>query len=202
MPLSPVQSKTRAKLSHLHEIYKAEASLTPTIAFGRLRKIDEWGAGTKSVWLGRQEGWLGSYSLGTSMTPGFSSPAEDIHSMFAEYKATIDRCLETITEISELLTDAVNCYGTSISSLSLADRELPLRVSLVAVLHEDGEEVVARLPEFSASGFGITSDEAIADLKLMLGQLYEELRDLPDEKLGPMPKRWKFMFRNLVLDDA
>ena len=78
----------------------------------------------------------------------------------------------------------------------------PLRIPIVAIIEEDEDEVGARVPEFSASGFGSTESEAIAELKAELGDLYVELMDTPDELIGALPKRWKQGLSNLVMRDG
>ena len=80
--------------------------------------------------------------------------------------------------------------------------EIPLRIPIVAIIEEDEVEVGARVPEFSAYGFGGTESEAIAEVKAELGDLYVELMDTPDELIGPLPKRWKQGLGNLVMRDG
>ena len=54
----------------------------------------------------------------------------------------------------------------------------------------------------SASGFGATESDAVADLKEELGALYLELREIPDDELGQIPRRWKRGLERLAVADA
>ena len=115
---------------------------------------------------------------------------------------TLQRCLVALENIQDMLADARACYSTSITSVTWNEVELPLRLPLMAIIQHDEDEVVARLPEFSASGFGISEAEAIADLKSELGSLYKELTEIPEDELGTLPIRWKRGLDNLVMSNA
>ena len=114
----------------------------------------------------------------------------------------LQRCLTALENIQDMLADARACYSTSITSVTWNEVELPLRLPLTAIIQHDEDEVVARLPEFSASGFGISEAEAIADLKSELGSLYKELTEIPEDELGTLPIRWKRGLDNLVMSNA
>lgn len=116
---------------------------------------------------------------------------------------------ETVAEGDRLLLELLNAVdalgasaSTSITSISAPDREIPLRMPLIAIIQHDEDEVGARIPEFSASGFGATESDAVADLKEELGALYLELREIPDDELGQIPRRWKRGLERLVVSDA
>ena len=115
---------------------------------------------------------------------------------------TLQQCLAALENIRDTLADPRDCYSTSITSVTWNDAELPLRLPLTVIIQHDEDEVVARLPEFSASGFGSTESDAIYDLKSELGELYIELSEIPDEELGPLPKRWKRGLGHLVMSNA
>ena len=107
-----------------------------------------------------------------------------------------------LAELRGALDALPETASTSITSLSAPDREIPLRMPLIAIIQHDENEVGARIPEFSASGFGATESDAIADLKEELGALYLELIEIPDDELGQIPKRWKRGLEHLVVADA
>ena len=107
-----------------------------------------------------------------------------------------------LAELRDALDALPETASTSITAISAPDREIPLRMPLIAIIQHDENEVGARIPEFSASGFGVTESDAIADLKEELGALYLELSDIPDDELGQIPKRWKRGLENLVVADA
>ena len=127
-------------------------------------------------------------------------------SQFVDFSERI-RALEAVAEeqrksLAELRDAQTETASTSITSLSAPDREIPLRMPLVAIIQHDEDEVGARIPEFSASGFGATESDAIADLKEELGALYLELSEIPDDELGQIPKRWKRGLENLAVSDV
>ena len=109
------------------------------------------------------------------------------------------QCLSMLTRMSDAVDASQGIGATSITSITANDVEIPLRIPMVAIIEEDEDEVGARIPEFSASGFGSTESEAIAELKAELGDLYAELMDTPDELIGALPKRWKQGLANLVM---
>ena len=120
----------------------------------------------------------------------------------AEQSRSLQRCLEMLKDICDMLADVTNCYGTSVTSLPIQGTELPLRLSLTVILQEDTDEIIARLPEFNSAGYGRTANEAIADLKSQLGTLFEELIEVPEEELGILPKRWKQGLQHLVMTNG
>ena len=107
-----------------------------------------------------------------------------------------------LAELRDALDALPETASTSITAISAPDREIPLRMPLIAIIQHDEDEVSARIPEFSASGFGATESDAIADLKEELGALYLELSDIPDDELGQIPKRWKRGLGHFVMEDA
>ena len=119
-----------------------------------------------------------------------------------EQRDMFERILLELRGIQDVLEDMQTCYATSVTSLTLGSLEVPLRLPLVAIIEYDEEEVVARLPEFNASGFGDTEAEAVTDLKTELGDLYKELMDIPDEELGILPRRWKQGLNQIVLSNG
>ena len=114
----------------------------------------------------------------------------------------LQQCLEELENIRDKLAEARACYSTSITSVTWNEVELPLRLPLTVIIQHDEDEVVARLPEFSASGFGNTESEAVDDLKSELGSLYKELTEIPEDELGALPIRWKRGLGHLVMSNA
>ncbi len=112
------------------------------------------------------------------------------------------KCLSMLVNLHNTLDVSLGICSTSITSITADGTEIPLRIPIVAIIEEDEDEVGARVPEFSASGFGSTESEAIAELKAELGDLYVELIDTPDDLIGALPKRWKQGLINLVMCDG
>lgn len=115
---------------------------------------------------------------------------------------TLQLCLAALENIQDTLAEAQACYSTSITSVTWNGIQLPLRLPLTVIIQNDEDEVVARLPEFSASGFGISESDAVEDLKSELGELYKELSEIPEDELGSLPKRWKRGLDHLVISNA
>ena len=120
----------------------------------------------------------------------------------AEQHRLLLACLSKLNDVAESLSSPLGVHSTSISSITTESSEIALRYSILAILEEDEDEVGARVPEFSAAGFGSSETEAISELKSELGTLYTELIDTPDELLGALPKAWKQALSNLILRDA
>ena len=102
---------------------------------------------------------------------------------------------DAIDQSSDTRITAINSIGNNVSSYLL---NRPLFVSI----EEDDNEVVASVPELRASGFGSTDGEAIDDLKSILGELYRDLIETPDDKLGRLPLAWRRILVELVETDA
>lgn len=129
----------------------------------------------------------------------FSERIRGLEAAAEEQRKTNIQRDQLLAELRDALTETAS---TSITALSAPDREIPLRMPLTAIIQHDENEVGARIPEFSASGFGATESDAIADLKEELGALYLELIEIPDDELGQIPKRWKRGLEYLVVADV
>lgn len=130
---------------------------------------------------------------------GFSERIRGLEVAAEEQRKTNIQRDRLLAELRDALTETAS---TSITSISAPDREIPLRMPLIAIIQHDEDEVGARIPEFSASGFGATEADAIADLKEELGALYLELQEIPDDELGQIPRRWKRGLEHLVVSNA
>ena len=98
---------------------------------------------------------------------------------------------DSIDQLSETRVTAINSIGNS-AGFQILNR--PLFVSI----EEDENEVVASAPELQASGFGSTDSEAIDDLKIVLGRLYQDLSETPDHELGKLPLAWRRLLMGIV----
>ena len=135
-------------------------------------------------------------------SPRYILSTQDLEHIIEEQRKIIQHCLSILDSVKDTLADTQTCYSTSITSVTWNDTELPLRLPLTAIIQHDEDEVVARLPEFSASGFGNTESEAVDDLKSELGSLYKELTEIPEDELGALPIRWKRGLGHLVMSNA
>lgn len=69
--------------------------------------------------------------------------------------------------------------------------------------YEGNDEVVARIPELQAEGFGATEIQAINELKAFVGELYQDLASTPNENLGRLLLQSKLILQGVAgqIDD-
>lgn len=109
-----------------------------------------------------------------------------------------------IEELSEFVTTSAILQPTAINSIIIDGRDVILTRPLFIILeeYEDEKEITVRIPEFQAAGFGADELQAINELKIFLGELYEDLNSKSDETLGTLPTQWKLILRELVGSNA
>lgn len=76
-----------------------------------------------------------------------------------------------------------------------------LKRPIEAILKFYPDEVLAVIPELEIFGEGNTEIEAISELKLELLDLFDDLKDITDEKLGKFPKSWKKIITLLIKEN-
>lgn len=133
---------------------------------------------------------------------GIDQRVQYLESTISVQQDLLQKCLSKLTALADMLEDSVDTHSTSITSITVDDVEVPLRIPILAIMQEDEDEVGARVPEFSASGFGNTEVEAIDELKSELGSLYSELLNTPDELLGVIPRKWRQGLSSIVIYDG
>ena len=118
----------------------------------------------------------------------------------ASLQRDLSKCIAAIDSLSDFVTTTAVQQSTAINSITIDNLDIVLARPLFIILeeYEDESEVTARIPEFQAAGFGATETQAINDLKTLLGELYQDLIDTPDEKLGRLPMQWKSILQKLV----
>jgi len=80
---------------------------------------------------------------------------------------------------------------------SLNSDSLLLKEPLYVTVEESEGSVVAYIPDLEAYGHGDCESEAIADLKDVVAELYQDLKT-PSGELGPLPRRWlAYLQRNV-----
>lgn len=82
---------------------------------------------------------------------------------------------------------------------SLTSNEYELTNTIDIILKIFPNEVLALIPDLEIYGEGATEPEAINDLKMELIDLYEDLVDITDEKLGKFPKTWKKIVKTFII---
>lgn len=125
---------------------------------------------------------------------------DNLKLQMASIQRDLSKCVELIGNLTDFITTAAIKQSTAINSITIDGADVLLDRPLFIVLeeYEDETEVTARIPEFQAAGFGPTEIQAINDLKVFLGELYQDLLDTPDEKLGKLPLQWKGILQKIV----
>jgi hypothetical protein len=138
---------------------------------------------------------------GLSPVPPTTEQISDIKNQLVaqEAKTALDKCISILTEIREDIRHGIRVQS-AIYSIGVAGDFL-LRTPVSILLEEDEEGVLASAPEFEVVGEGPTEPDAIADLKMQLGELHLELMSTPDEELGPLPLSWKRILLHLTISD-
>ena len=60
------------------------------------------------------------------------------------------------------------------------------------------DEVIAVMTELEISVSGEDNDQAISKLKKEIIYLYDHYNDMPDKKLGKLPRSWKRILKKLI----
>ena len=162
---------------------------------------------------------IGMGNLGDSARPHLHEPHEvseriqeqtylsqdktDLNELKQQIKSlehAVSACLELIGSLSDYAENAVSYQTATINSITIDDDDIILARPLFFLIEEyaDDDEVVARIPELQANGFGKTEVDAINELKLTLGELYQDLMDTPNEGLGRLPLQWKRILQEVV----
>ena len=117
-----------------------------------------------------------------------------------ELQRNLSDCLDLLGKLSDRASDGVTHRTAAINSIIVDDMDIILKRPLFFLIeeYEGDDEVVARIPELQAAGFGSTEIQAINELKTLLGELYQDLIETPDEKLGKLPFQWKRILQEVI----
>ena len=107
--------------------------------------------------------------------------------------------VKELEERVEILEKNPSIVKTKICDLLIDNYRL--KKPIEAILKFYPEEVLAVIPELEIFGEGNNEIEAINDLKLELVDLFDDLRDVPEEQLGEFPKSWKKIITSLIKED-
>ncbi len=122
------------------------------------------------------------------------SETSDLKSLMGRANRVLDETLGRLSSTTDRNAMLVHSIGLS--------GELLLRSPISVLIEEDEGQMLAEAPEFQMVGEGATEPEAVTDVMIQLKDLYDDLMATPDEKLGALPKRWKRVLKNLVIDNA
>ena len=136
--------------------------------------------------------------------PQDKADLNELKRQIASLERAISTCLDLLGSLSDHAEAAAAHRPAAINSITIEDDDVILARPLFFLIeeYEDDNEVVARIPELQADGFGQTELHAINELKVMLGELYQDLIDTPDEDLGRLPLQWKHILKEVVGTNA
>jgi uncharacterized coiled-coil DUF342 family protein len=120
----------------------------------------------------------------------------ELLSSIAELRKSVSDIKQKLENITEDLEDYSKTYNATIYDLN--NPKYSLTIPIQAVIIEDEDDTVARIPELNLYATGDTDSEAIYELKQELVQLYEELNSA-ESKLGPLPESWLNTINKLIV---
>lgn len=137
-------------------------------------------------------------------TPQSQYDLYELKQQVEELQRSLSDCLDLLDKLSDYASDGVVHHTAAINSIIVDDTDIILKRPLFFLIeeYEGDDEVVARIPELQAAGFGSTEIQAINELKTLLGELYQDLVETPDEKLGKLPSQWKRILQEVIGTNA
>jgi hypothetical protein len=81
--------------------------------------------------------------------------------------------------------------------INLGDKRIRLKREIPILLEVYKDEVIATFVDAEVTGFGETEAEALDHIKENIVSLYYELIE-DENNLGPLPKRWLFVLRDII----
>ena len=136
--------------------------------------------------------------------PQSKEDSRDLKQQMGELQGKLSECLNLLNALTDHASNAVVLRSAAINSIIVDNADVILNRPMFFLIeeYEGDDEVVARIPELQADGFGQTEIQAITELKTFVGELYQDLMETPDEKLGKLPLQWKRILQEVVGIDA
>lgn len=136
--------------------------------------------------------------------PQSKEDSQDLKQQMGELQGKLSECLNLLNALTDHASNAVVLRSAAINSIIVDDADVILSRPMFFLIeeYEGDDEVVARIPELQADGFGKTEIQAINELKTFVGELCQDLMQTPDEKLGKLPLQWKRILQEVVGIDA
>ncbi len=137
-------------------------------------------------------------------TPQSQYELYELKQQVEELQRNLSDCLGLLSKLSDYASDGVIHRTAAINSIIVNDTDVVLKRPLFFLIeeYEGDDEVVARIPELQVDGFGQTEIQAINELKTLLGELYQDLVETPDENLGKLPSQWKRILQEVIGTNA
>jgi len=130
---------------------------------------------------------------------GFGGQAESLPQ--AEVAAMVEKMGVLVDQMAKLRMEVLERpikWTAQIHDLNDADYELSVPMLVLIEEYPNDEVVIARFPEVEAFAEGVTASEAIANLKRLILDLYDELSEAAVDSLGDLPQAWLRVLRQTV----
>jgi hypothetical protein len=95
-----------------------------------------------------------------------------------------------------------NKLRKSFTVSTLPDSKLSLIKPINIDITYEGDEVKAELPEVELYAFSNNEIQAVNEITQDLIDLFNDLNEIPDYKLGQHPKRWKMYMKSIIKANA
>jgi len=106
--------------------------------------------------------------------------------------------MELQSEQIETITATLRLQPIVVPIVTFAPESLTLREPIWVVVQPVDDAFVATFFDANISTSGDTQEEAIANLKDLLLDVYLDLEEEPEERLGPEPRRQLAVLRSLI----
>lgn len=123
---------------------------------------------------------------------------DNLSSQVESVASKLEQCKEDISAILNKLNESREKPITKQTELFEVDEALEVTRAIPVVIEEYENEVIASFPEIEAFGAGLCEAEAITDLKDEIREMFFELEEVSDEKLGKLPLSWKRVLSKVV----
>lgn len=98
--------------------------------------------------------------------------------------------LSDVREQLAIINERTHRFAVPVNALPRDDLRLRVAPIWVSVEQDEEDSFVAGIVEVGAVGYGDTPSTATEEAILDLCRIFDELADIPEEALGPKPKRW------------
>lgn len=99
---------------------------------------------------------------------------------------------------SDFLDDIFSQNEEYIYLGGLLNRKYNLKNYLAVKIKTDRNDIIGEIPELGIYAFGNDRTEVIREIEKDIIELYEELSELDNNKLGTLPKKWKRFLANYI----
>ena len=112
-------------------------------------------------------------------------------------KPTPSKSIGWETNLVSIFGDALtatNIFFPSVTSVylgALQNKKYDLKKYIEVKIKIDWMDVIGEIPELGIYAFGNNAQEVVEEIEKDIIELYEELSELNNNKLGTLPKKWK-----------